>query len=292
MTDMHSSTHFLKLKSRWIKRHKQIQKQLLTQHKKVVKWVDHTSKHIAVGSMTGLLMLAHPVNATIISHQFVPPSPQEDPQAHTKEELVRRLADLLPEKVQELGIDQEISIAHTLSTFFSLPVSPTVEQRRLNRAYGIIGAEQHLARHPGDTIETHFATPSESVHVSSGMAPGRGAWGHFATSRESMTQQDSDREKYYIAVPTFLSPGWEENPQELYRLFRYRKMLVVNPENGKVIIVVIGDAGPAPWTGKHLGGSPEVMAHLERVDGGARGPVLYFFVDDPSDSIPLGPIEL
>ena len=43
-----------------------------------------------------------------------------------------------------------------------------------------------------------------------------------------------------------------------------------------MMVVVIGDAGPAKWTEKHLGGSPEVMRHLERVDGSAKGPVLYF----------------
>ena len=69
-------------------------------------------------------------------------------------------------------------------------------------------------------------------------------------------------------------------------------MLVVNPQNGKAMVVVIGDAGPAAWTGKHLGGSPEVMKYLERVDGRQKGPVLYFFLDDPDDKIPLGPLPV
>ena len=56
--------------------------------------------------------------------------------------------------------------------------------------------------------------------------------------------------------------------------------------------MVIGDAGPAVWTGKHLGGSPEVMYYLEREDGARRGPVLYFFIDDPQDLVPLGPIQV
>ena len=123
------------------------------------------------------------------------------------------------------------------------------------------------------------------------MAPGRGAWGYFANSFEEMRQQDIDREKYYIAVQTFLSPGWSVGYNDLYSFFKYRKMLIVNAENGKSMVVVIGDAGPAPWTGKHLGGSPEVMRYLERVDGSAKGPVLYFFIDDPEDKVPLGPIE-
>jgi hypothetical protein len=68
-------------------------------------------------------------------------------------------------------------------------------------------------------------------------------------------------------------------------------MLVVNPSNGKAIVVVIGDVGPGDKTGKSLGGSPEVMTYLQRYDGEQKGPVLYFFIDDTHDTIPLGPIE-
>ena len=124
------------------------------------------------------------------------------------------------------------------------------------------------------------------------MAPGLGAWGYFTNSQNSTIEKATERERYYIAVQTFLAPGFNKNPKEYTDFFKYRKMLVVNPQNGKAMVVVIGDAGPAQWTGKSLGGSPEVMTYLERYDGSQRGPVLYFFIDDPSDKIPLGPISL
>ena len=123
------------------------------------------------------------------------------------------------------------------------------------------------------------------------MAPGLGAWGYFTTSLANMTQEDTDREKYYIAVQTFLSPNFNQRVAEYRDFYKYRKMLVVNPQNGKAVIADIADAGTADWTGKHLGGSPEAMKYLERYDGVARGPVLYFFIEDPSDQIPLGPVE-
>jgi hypothetical protein len=142
-------------------------------------------------------------------------------------------------------------------------------------------------------MATHFATADEAAsYTASGMAPGRGAWGYFVPDGAQMTQKDSDREKYYIAVQTFLAPGFASNVRDYYNFFRFRKMLVVNPENGKAIVADIGDAGPAVWTGKQLGGSPEVMSYLDRHDGAARGPVLYFFIDDPNDTIPLGPVAL
>lgn len=282
--------HFHALKKKWIKRHKDLTKQIQKKHKESMRWVSKNSKHFAVGSVTGLMLLAHPANASMVTDHLLPPPPPEERVAHTKQALIEQLQSQLPSEVQELSTDQEIAIAHTLSSFFNMNASASLEGKRLNRSYGIIGAEQHLMRYPGDTMETHFQSSEDTKYYSSGMAPGRGAWGYFAQSRDSMTQQDVDRERYYIAVQSFLSPGWDEDPNALYKFFKYRKMLVVNPENGKAIVVVIGDAGPAPFTKKHLGGSPEVMSHLERVDGGAKGPVLYFFIDDPNDQIPLGPI--
>lgn len=114
------------------------------------------------------------------------------------------------------------------------------------------------------------------------MAPGLGAWGYI---------DDKLKEKYYIAVQTFLSKDFNSRLAEYRDFYKYRKMLVVNPNNGRTIIADIADAGPGEFTGKHLGGSPEVMYYLERFDGGQKGSVLYFFIDDPDDKIPLGPVK-
>jgi hypothetical protein len=73
--------------------------------------------------------------------------------------------------------------------------------------------------------------------------------------------------------------------------YKYRKVAVVNPKNGKMVIAVVADSGPAAFTGKHFGGSPEVMDYLQMHDGKQRGPVILFFVDDPQDEVPLGPVE-
>ncbi len=148
-------------------------------------------------------------------------------------------------------------------------------------------------------MDGHFDNAEDrDKYYSSGMAPGLGGWGHFVNrldnslSPEEKIKIATEREKYYIAVQSFLSSGYHEHLREYIDFLGFRKMLVVNPQNGKAMVVVIGDAGPAEWTGKHLGGSPEVMKYLERQDGAARGPVLYFFLDDPNNQIPLGPIDV
>jgi hypothetical protein len=94
-----------------------------------------------------------------------------------------------------------------------------------------------------------------------------------------------------VAVQTLYLSDWETRLPYLRDWYKFRKVLVVNPKNGKAVVADIADSGPAIWTGKQFGGSPEVMDYLESKDGRQRGPVVLFFVDDPGDKVPLGPLE-
>lgn len=284
--------HFDDIHNKWSGYEQDLHNKLWSKHGSILAPLQNALRQVAAGSLAMLLLISQPTTSSIIAQGLQSDIVPAVEVAHTKPQLIASLMQLLPKEVVELTPGQEAQIEPILTEFFNLPVKATLDGKRLNRSYGFIGAEQHLMRFEGDTISSHFVTESEkNEYGASGMAPGRGAWGYFAQSFEQLSQKDIEREKYYIAVQTFMSPGWEENTNNLYAFFKYRKMLIVNAENGKAMVVVIGDAGPAPWTGKHLGGSPEVMRYLERVDGSAKGPVLYFFIDDPEDKVPLGPIE-
>lgn len=291
-------SYYEDIRNKWATQQASLEKKVWDTHKDALRWAQEaheSTARIAVGSLAGLVMMAHPGPVSAQSATPEPtipaPVPTIDREADQLQKLLAGLSQSLPETVTPLDDAQNAAIGALLSDAFHVQARAELEGKRLNRTYGIIGAEQHLMRYPGDTIATHFDTDEERAYVSSGMAPGRGAWGYFAPSRAAMTEQIKQREKYYIAVQTFLAPGWKEHTKEMYQFFKYRKILVVNPENGKGIVVVIGDAGPGQSTKKHLGGSPEVMSYLERQDGRAKGPVLYFFLDDPEDKIPLGPIK-
>ena len=279
------------LKDKWVKKHKSLQKSLSEKHRSSFQWLSENSKQLALGSLGGLMILTSPINRGFIDPQ-VKVASQEAQKIDNKVFLISDLLNVLPNEVRPLTPEEETKIGDVLSKSFNMKINAVLNGLRLNRSYGYIGAEQHLRRYPQDSMATHFDSPGDGEkYYSSGMAPGLGAWGYFATSSSQMTQEDSLREKYYIAVQTFLAPDFNSRVAEYRDFFRFRKMLVVNPQNGKAVVTVIGDAGPADWTGKHLGGSPEVMKHLERVDGTQKGPVLYYFIDDPDDLIPLGPIE-
>ncbi len=288
---MKTNNNYKFLADKWTTRHQDLQKQIVKKHKKSFEWLANNSKQLAVGSLSGLLLLTHPIQSP--ADQAIKVASEQAQSIDNKTFLIADLSTSVPEEMRPLTTEEELKIGELLTKAYGIKASAELDGKRLNRSYGFIGAEQHLARYPGDTMASHFDGNAEdaSKYYSSGMAPGLGAWGYFSTSGSNMTEEDNMREKYYIAVQTFLAPDFNNRVAEYRDFFKFRKMLVVNPQNGKATVVVIGDAGPAQWTGKHLGGSPEVMKHLERVDGRARGPVLYFFIDDPNDEIPLGPIE-
>ena len=285
------AAQFLKLKEDWTRAEQDLRHRLWADHGQALETVKHVPQHLLVSALAGLLIFTHHTAQSAFAQISKPPESTLEIH-HTQEDLVAQLSSLLPQTVQPLTPQQDAKVGKVLSDYFDIPVWAVLAGNQLNRTYGYIGAEQHLMRYPGDTIASHFQTADEMAATGkSGMAPGRGAWGYFAPSYAEMSQRDIDREKYYLAVQTFLSPGWGERTNELYAFFKFRKMLIVNPDNGNAMVVVIGDAGPSAATGKHLGGSPEVMKYLERVDGAQKGPVLYYFIDDPEDKIPLGPIH-
>lgn len=287
--------HYEHLKNKWSDREQHLQKNLWQRHTDALNWLKKYASHVTTGSAASLLLFtstpSFPITVPPI-HITTSPSPSF-PSVDKTAFLITDLYNKLPPAVQPLTADQEERITAILSARFGFRVTAELNGVRLNQNYGYIGQEQHLPRYPGDTIEDHFISTEEANKFASfGITPGTAAWGYFAQSKENLTPLDVLREKWYIAVPTFLSPGYNEHIRVYNAFFKYRKMLVVNPENGKAVVADIADAGPAEWTGKQLGGSPRVMAYLNRKDGGEKGPVLYFFIDDPSDVIPLGPIDV
>ncbi|MBI4080637.1 MAG: hypothetical protein HY430_02590 [Candidatus Levybacteria bacterium] len=293
MAQKNYKPHYEHLKNKWTEQHLELQHSLWKRHRKSLRWFANRSKHLTASALSGLLLLASPISASISAPITTADQKPEFTDLDKDTFLVSDLYTVLPKEVRPLQQEEEQRVISLLSARFGIPVKSEIDGKRLERNYGLIGAEQHLMRYPGDTIYSHFESEEDArIHTSSGMAPGRGAWGYFASSREVMTEEDIQRERYYIAVQTFLAPEFNSKVAEYRDFFKYRKMLLVNPYTGKSIVTVIGDAGPAVWTGKRLGGSPEVMQYLGRVDGSLKGPVLFFFIDDPENKVPLGPMHV
>ena len=237
----------------------------------------HAAKFLTTSALAGTLLLSAPSLLTSPSRIAVS-SP-----LGLQNELIEGLTPILPETVGPIIPEQETEIAKILKKILGITVTAELNGNRLNQSYGFMGAEQHLPRFPGDTIDQH------DEFQKSGITPGRGAWGYFANSKIELSPDLIQKEKYYVAVQTLYLPDWNTRQPEIKDWYKWRKVLVVNPKNGKSIVAIIGDAGPASWTGKHFGGSPEVMVHLGLNVGMQKGAVLLFFVDDPENNVPLGP---
>lgn len=233
---------------------------------------EHSAKVISAGALTGTLLLSPPVGIDIRA----PLEISKNVDKPLQETFLGLLRSALPEKARPLLRTEEKSLEQVFQKVIGVKTKAALEGEHLNTTYGYIGAEQHLKRFAGDSMRAHPAVTEDDE----GMAPGRGAWGYVP----------GDVEKWYAVVQTLYLPDWGIRQPYLRDWYKYRKVLIVNTKNGNAVVAAIADAGPAAWTGKHFGGGPEVMNYL----GGPRykkGPVVVFFVDDPENKVPLGPVE-
>ena len=200
--------------------------------------------------------------------------------------LVDTLDSVLPKEVRSLDRAEEKFLEQLFQNILGVNTRATLEGEHLNTTYGLIGAEQHLRRYPGDVLLNH----GTGDVLTEGIAPGLGAWGYFAPTKSTFTPELEETERWYAVVQTLYLPDWNTRQPYLRDWYKHRKVLIVNTDNGNAVVASIADSGPAAWTGKVFGGSPEVMDYL----GGSRykkGPVILFFVDDPENNVPLGPVE-
>lgn len=243
---------------------------------------DHAAKLAATSAMAAALLFAQPVAQQVFS------SPSAKYASLSADQLQKlfaeQLASVLPRSVAPLTDEQEQKISSVIKDTLGITAVATLQNERLNRSYGLIGAEQHLPRFPGDSVDQHDEPRRE------GITPGLGAWGYFAPSKNQLTQDLIEKEKWYVAVQTLYLPDWNTRFRYLRDWYQYRKVLVINPVNGKTVVADVADAGPADWTGKHFGGSPEVMAYLGLNVGMQKGPVIVFFIDESENPVPLGPV--
>jgi len=249
---------------------------------------EHSAKVITAGALSGALLFAPPVmtvnfpSPMEIVKNLSTPSPSQIP---ANQMLLSSIQNFLPTQIGPLTRSQEKNLEKIFNDVIGVNSKATLEGEHLNTTYGYIGAEQHLIRYPGDTVGAHELTPNDE-----GIAPGLGAWGYFAPSKSDLTTADVENEKWYAVVQTLYLPDWNSRVRFLRDWYKYRKVLIVNTMNGNAVVADIADSAPAAFTGKQFGVSPAVMNYL----GGSRykkGPVVLFFVDDPQNQVPLGPVD-
>ena len=294
-----SSPKFKQLKKKLYYHRKRSKASFVAKHKKAAQWLAKRNLGLTPAKTSARLLTSASLFGTLLLSSGEPHAKLLTPktiEAQVETGLVageavnsllkQKLSQLLTEQpIGQLNPQLEEKVCAIIEEVLGCNVCFDLEGISLNHFYGWMGYEQHLKRFPGDTLSGH------DEEIIAGIAPGLGAWGYFASSQEAMTEEIVLREKYYVAVQTLYLPEWSQNTKELYEWFKYRKVLVVNPETGQAVVGVVGDAGPADWTGKQFGGSPELMKALSLHQGSRKGKVLLFFFTDSDDQVPLGPLD-
>jgi hypothetical protein len=201
------------------------------------------------------------------------------------DEIFAKMVGMVNRPPGHLAKDEELYLEQQMSDILGFEITAELDGHRLNHGLGIMGGEQHLQRFAGDNLSQHDA------YLEAGIAPGRGAFGWF-TDNGQLTEQDIQREKYYFAVQTLYLPDWNSNYKDLKPWYKFRKMIMINPAESVAVVGVVGDAGPAQWVKKQFGGSPEIIREGKVWSPKSKGKIILWFVDDPENKIPLGPIDL
>lgn len=244
----------------------------------------HAANLLATGVLAGSLLLL-PSPSNMIQQENSGSTVVLVSESSFDMALSGQLQNVLPEQIGLLNTEQETKITKIIKQICGVNAVAELEGNRLNQNYGLIGAEQHLPRYPGDSLDQH------GEYLQAGITPGLGGWGYFTYSKNQLNSDLIQKEKYYVAVQTLYLPDWGTRTAYLSKWYKHRKVIVVNPQNGKAVVAVVADAGPSDWTGKHFGGSPEVMAYLKLNVGMQKGPVVLLFVDDPQNNVLIGPLE-
>lgn len=141
---------------------------------------------------------------------------------------------------------------------------------------GRVGREQHLyVTGSAESSATHYSLTGTPAAAQNGMAGGYGSFG------SSSSPASIDQERYYINMRWNYAEWYEDGatldsfgkPMTRTRNLnmtaknwhRHKKVVVTNPSNGRQLVASVEESGPAFWTGRVSGLSPEAMYELGAV---------------------------
>lgn len=140
---------------------------------------------------------------------------------------------------------------------------------RIPALSGKVGREQHLYLGADEaglgrtdaSAQLHYSRSGTPDNAKNGMAGGYGAFG------SSASPPSAEQERYYINMRwTYCdwndSTGCSSFSASAKNWHRHKKVVVTNPVNGRQLIASVEDFGPAIWTGRVSGLSPEAMNDL------------------------------
>jgi hypothetical protein len=199
--------------------------------------------------------------------------------------VMDKLKNAVRQPAGHLPRQDELYLEQQLTDMLGFEVTAELENIRLNHSIGIMAGVQHLKRHPNDDLNHH------DTYREAGLSPYRSSFGWF-TEMGQMTPKTTLQEKYFFTVQADFLPTWTQQSAMLKPWFKFRKMIMINPVSQKAVIGVVGDLGPGTWMQEQFGGSPEVIREGEVWNLESQGRVMLLFLNDPENSIALGPRDI
>jgi hypothetical protein len=202
------------------------------------------------------------------------------------------------------GAPGSVSVAN-FTVYEQLPVLDGVS---IPATSGLVGREQHLYLNAmeavlgrtGESAALHYSDSGTPLAAQNGMAGGYGSFGSYAGN--NLPVED---ERYYINMRWNYVTWYEgadgscsSNPDghldtcttgasSSLKAWHYRKRVIVtNPATGKRVVASVLESGPAIWTGRVAGLSPEAMLAL---GANTNDNLTYFWA--ANQSLSVGPLN-
>lgn len=199
--------------------------------------------------------------------------------------IMEKMVELLHLPAGQLQEDSELYLEQQLSDILGFDVVANLDNQRLLYSTGIMQAEPHLKRTPTDSLEKHTSFSEAGIHRN------RSAFGWFSSTSQ-LDSKAVELEQYYVSVPLYYHDDWNIRYSELKKWYKFKKVVVLNPAEQIAVVAKIGNIGPTTITRRQFGGSPELIHAGKIWSPSSAGRVLILFVNDPEDTVPLGPILL
>ncbi len=199
--------------------------------------------------------------------------------------VLDKMKELLEYPAGKLDSQSELYLEQQLTDIIGFEVTSELDGNRLLYTTGKVKAMQHIKRHPGDTASSHHK------YSYAGLQERRSTFGWFM-DQGVVTESLTHKEKYFLSLQLYYLPEWKDNYKALKSWYKYKKVLLINPFDQVAVVCAVGTIGPSIPFKYQFGASPETVIEGKFWSRAARGKALAMFIDDKTDSVPLGPVSL
>ncbi|MBP9819787.1 hypothetical protein KBC79_03535 [Candidatus Woesebacteria bacterium] len=198
--------------------------------------------------------------------------------------VILKLESMLNEPISSLNDQARLYLEQQLSDLLGFTVSTELDGQVLPTIVGVVEARPHTKRFPTDTLSLH------ERHKEAGLAQYRSAFGWFSP-QPPLSEQAEHYERYSLGLPLYALPEWGTRAEQVKTWFRNRKVICINPKAKRFVVAAVSDIS-TPSIKYQFSASPELSRDIACWQPGQQGKIIVLFVDDESDTIPLGTVQL